>query len=113
MLQVGFSGLVVKGRGQEQVSSKDNTKDCLKSYGNLLQMLPKTDRQTKWGKMPQMSQAIEQNVQCIGIIYFQGVVSVVPKTSLAPTLQDIATPLSYPSELDVTIQFRKTLHTLL
>lgn len=62
--------------------------------------------------MPQMLQAIEQNVQSIGIVYFQGVVSMVPKTSLAPTLQDIATALSYPSELDVKIQFLKTLHTL-
>lgn len=62
--------------------------------------------------MPQMSQAIKQNVQCMGFIYFQGVVTVVPKTSLAPTLQDIATALSYPSELDVKIQFLKTLHTL-
>lgn len=62
--------------------------------------------------MPQMSQTIEQNVQCIRIIYFQGVVSVVPKTSLAPALQDIATALSYPSELDAKIQLLKTLHTL-
>lgn len=76
-----------------------------------------TDRQNGvsypiWGKMPQMLQVIEQNVQCIGIVYFQGVVSMVPNTSLAPTLQDIATALSFPSELDVKIQFLKTLHTL-
>lgn len=86
--------------------------------GTYFRCFPRqTDRQNGvsypiWGKMPQMLQAIEQNVQCIGIVYFQGVVSMVPNTSLAPTLQDIATALSFPSELDVKIQFLKTLHTL-
>lgn len=47
-----------------------------------------------------------------GDYVFSRCFSVVPKTSLAPTLQNIATALSYPSELDVKIQFLKTLHTL-
>lgn len=57
--------------------------------------------------MPQMPQTIEQNVQCFGVIYFQGIDSVIPKTTAAPTLNNIAIVLSYPPELEGKTPFLK------
>jgi hypothetical protein len=50
--------------------------------------------------MPQIPYITEQNIQCFDVIYFQGVDSLIPKTSPAPTIKNIATVLSYSLELD-------------